>query len=145
MNMTDISGIGEATAQRMKTHGIDSVEAVSHASIEQLVAIPGIGRDRAAALKEAANRLLSDATAGAKESDATAGAEESDGAAGPEASSTAQTPAGDGEKPERPKRKKEKKKTRKEKKGKKRKKGETTTKKKKKKDEGRKKRKKRGK
>ena len=61
MNITDISGIGDATAQRLKTHEIDSVEAVAQASIEQLAAVPGIGEDRAAALRESARRLLPEA------------------------------------------------------------------------------------
>ena len=60
MNTTDISGIGDATAQQMRTHGLDSVEAVARASIEQLVAVPGIGAARAAALRESARRLLPD-------------------------------------------------------------------------------------
>ena len=77
MNITDISGIGDATAQRLKTHGIDSVEAVAQASIEQLVAVPGIGPDRAAALRLSANRLLPD-TAVAEGADAVTGAEEED-------------------------------------------------------------------
>ena len=59
MNMTDISGIGDATAQRLKAHGIDSVEAVARAATEQLVAVPGIGAGRAAALRQSAIRLLS--------------------------------------------------------------------------------------
>lgn len=63
MNITDISGIGDATAQRLKAHGIDSVEAVAQASIEQLAAVPGIGANRAAALRESARRLLRGATA----------------------------------------------------------------------------------
>lgn len=77
MNITDISGIGDATAQRLRTHGIDSVEAVAQASIEQLVAVPGIGPDRAAALRLSANRLLPD-TAVAEGADAVTGAEEED-------------------------------------------------------------------
>lgn len=64
MNITDISGIGDATAQQMRTHGIDSVEAVAQASIEQLAAVPGIGAARAAALREAARRLLPNDEAG---------------------------------------------------------------------------------
>ena len=68
MIITDISGIREATAQQMESHGFDSVEAVAHASIEQLVAVPGIGASRAAALRASANRLLSEATPDAVES-----------------------------------------------------------------------------
>ena len=63
MNITDISGIGDATAQLLKAHGIDSVEAVAQASTEQLAAVPGIGANRAAALGESARRLLPDANA----------------------------------------------------------------------------------
>lgn len=70
MNITDISGIGDATAQQMRTHGIDSVEAVAQASIEQLAAVPGIGAARAAALGEAARRLLRDDEAGTEGSEA---------------------------------------------------------------------------
>ena len=86
MNITDISGIREATAQRMASHGIDSVEAVAHASIERLVAIPGIGAIRAAALRAAANRLLPEATDGWGVADseqlvATTGAEDSNASA----------------------------------------------------------------
>ena len=61
MNITDISGIGDTTAQRLKAHGIVSVEAVARASIEQLVAVPGIGADRAVALRQSAMRLLPEA------------------------------------------------------------------------------------
>ena len=64
MNITDISGIGDATAQRLKAHGIDSVEDVAQASIGRLAAVPGIGENRAAALRESARRLLPDAAAG---------------------------------------------------------------------------------
>lgn len=63
MNITDISGIGDATAQRLKTHGIASVEDVAQASIEQLAAVPGIGDSRAGALRESARGLLPDASA----------------------------------------------------------------------------------
>ena len=70
MNITDISGIGDATAQRLKAHGINSVEAVAQASIEQLAAVPGIGASRAAALGESARGLLPDASADAEGPDA---------------------------------------------------------------------------
>ena len=63
MNITDISGIGDATAKLLKAHGIDSVEAVARAEIEQLAAVPGIGPSRAAALRASARRLLPDTTA----------------------------------------------------------------------------------
>ena len=75
MNITDISGIGDSTAQQLKTHGIDSVEDVAQASIAQLAAVPGIGANRAAALKRSAIQLLPD-TSGAEETEAVTGAEE---------------------------------------------------------------------
>ena len=103
MNITDISGIGDVTAQRLKTHGIDSVEAVAQAFIEQLAAVPGIGANRAAALRESARRLLPDTAAEARSSE------------------TVPAPAGDGAEMERRKDGKGKKgkKGKKEKKGKK--------------------------
>ena len=70
MNINDISGIGDATAKQLKTHGIDSVEAVARAEIEQLAAVPGIGRSRAAALRASARRLLPDTTADAESPEA---------------------------------------------------------------------------
>ena len=73
MNITDISGIGDATAQLLKTHGIDSVEAVAQASIEQLAVVPGIGEDRAAALQGSARRLLPEAGGEAQTPDAVPG------------------------------------------------------------------------
>ena len=79
MNITDISGIGNATARVLKTHGIASVEAVAQASIEQLVAVPGIGEGRAAALRESAHRLLSDALAGAESPEAASTPDAEDG------------------------------------------------------------------
>ena len=115
MNITDISGIGDATAQRLKAHGIDSVEAVAQASIEQLAAVPGIGASRAAALGESARGLLPDASADAESAEAVpapAGDAE-------EGSETAAAPAGDGSEAKRKKDgKKEKGKKDKKKKGK---------------------------
>lgn len=70
MIITDISGIGDATAQRLKAHGFDSVEAIAQASIEQLAAVPGIGASRAAALGESARGLLPDASADAQSAEA---------------------------------------------------------------------------
>ena len=99
MNITDISGIGDATAQRLKAHGIDSVEAVAQASIEQLAAVPGISASRAAALGESARGLLPDASADAES------AEERPAPAGDaeEGSETAAAPDDDGAKAKRKK------------------------------------------
>ena len=159
MNITDISGIREATAQRMASHGIDTVEAVAHASIEQLAAVPGIGASRAAALRAAANRLLSEAAAGADESgvadsdqpDATTGteasvapAENTDGPAEPDTPPETATRDRKGETDG--KKRKAEKKRKKGKKGKKGKNGKKKEKKKRqKKDKGRKRSKKGGK
>ena len=71
MNITDISGIGDATARRLKAHGIESVEHVARASIEQLAAVPGIGENRAAALRESARGLRPDVAAGEESPEAT--------------------------------------------------------------------------
>ena len=132
MNITDISGIGDATAQQMRTHGIDSVEAVAQASIEQLAAVPGIGAARAAALREAARRLLPDDEAG------TEGSEAVPASAGDGATANGKDVK---EKKDRKKEKKDKKKGM----GKKRKKGKKDKKKGKKKDKGGKKKKNKGK
>ena len=136
MNITDISGIGDATAQQMRTHGIDSVEAVAQASIEQLAAVPGIGAARAAALREAARRLLRDDEAGTEGSEAVP-ASAGDGAT-----------ANGKDVKEKKDRKKDRKKEKKDKKkgmGKKRKKGKKDKKKGKKKDKVGKKKKNKGK
>lgn len=132
MNITDISGIGDATAQQMRTHGLDSVEAVAQASIEQLVAVPGIGAARAAALRESARRLLPDDDAG------TEGAEAVPASGGDGATASGQDVK---EKKDKKMGKKEKKKR----KDKKQKKGKKDKKKGKKKDKGGKKKKNKGK
>ena len=125
MNITDISGIGDATAQLLKAHGIDSVEAVAQASTEQLAAVPGIGANRAAALGESARRLLPDANADTPSSE------------------TVPAPAGDDTEMERTKDGKGKKKKKKKKKEKEKEKDRKKIRKKdgKKKDKGRKKKK----
>ena len=92
MNITDVSGIGDATAQQLKTHGFDSVEDVAQASIEQLAAVPGIGEGRAAALRESARGLLPEATAG-KQSPEAVPAPAGDAEEDPE---TVTAPDGDG-------------------------------------------------
>lgn len=133
MNITDISGIGNATARLLKTHGIASVEAVAQASIEQLVAVPGVGERRAAALRESARRLLPDAFAGAESPEAVSTpAGDAEGGSGIVAA-----PVDDGAKARRKKDGKGKK----GKKGKKGRKKEGKAEKKKKKDKGRRKKK----
>ena len=141
MNITDISGIGNATARVLKTHGIASVEAVAQASIEQLVAVPGIGEGRAAALRESARRLSSDAFAGAENPEAvsTPAGDAEDG------SEIVAAPVDDGAKAKRKKDGKGKK-GKKDKKGRKKEgKAEKKKEKKKKKDKGRRKKKNKGK
>ena len=90
MNITDISGIGDATAQRMKAHGFESVEDVAQASIERLAAVPGIGEVRAAALRDSARGLLPEAAAG----DESRQAVQAPGGNGTEDPETAAAPAG---------------------------------------------------
>ena len=118
MNITDISGIGDTTAQQMKAHGFDSVEAVAQATVEQLVAVPGIGAARAAALKESASRLLADTDAGTQ---GPAAVPISGGAA----TDGQEDGKGKGKDKDKKKRKEKRKKGKKDKKGKKEKKGKT--------------------
>jgi hypothetical protein len=56
--LIDIHGIGPNTARLLTEAGIDSVEAVAAASIQQICAVRGFGSIRAGVLKEAARSLL---------------------------------------------------------------------------------------
>lgn len=146
MNITDVSGIGDATAQRLETHGFDSVEDVAQASIDQLATVPGIGMDRAAALRESARGLLGEA-AEHEESPETAPTTAGEGedtpqpVAAPDDDDAATGGSEDGKGKKRKKGKKKYKKDKRDKKGKERKKKEKKKKTDGKKDKGRKKRK----
>jgi predicted RecB family nuclease len=58
--LIDIHGIGPNTARLLTEAGIDSVEAVAAASIQQICAVRGFGSIRAGVLKEAARNLLAE-------------------------------------------------------------------------------------
>lgn len=55
--LTDISGIGEATAALMIEHGIDSIETLTEGGLKKLILVPGFGEKRAATVLAAANAL----------------------------------------------------------------------------------------
>jgi len=56
--LTAVSGIGPSTEKELKAHGIDSVEALAVASIDQIMQVPGFGEFRALRMKDAAAALL---------------------------------------------------------------------------------------
>ncbi len=56
--LTDVKGIGEATAANLVGVGIDSAEALAAASSEEICACPGFGLARADAVQQAAHALL---------------------------------------------------------------------------------------
>lgn len=56
--ITDVTGIGPGTAGRLAAHGLRTVAALAAASLEEIRAVPGFGVARAAAVREAARRLL---------------------------------------------------------------------------------------
>lgn len=58
--LTDIAGIGESTAARLAEHGIDSVKALLKGGMKKLMAVPGFGEARAAAVLDAAALLKHD-------------------------------------------------------------------------------------
>lgn len=54
-DFTSVKGIGPATAAALRAAGFDSVAAAAEADLEELVAIPGVGRARATRVIAAAN------------------------------------------------------------------------------------------
>lgn len=56
--LTSLEGVGEKTLELLMEHGIQSVEELSQATLEQLTQIPGIGPRKAEILLEAARRCL---------------------------------------------------------------------------------------
>ncbi len=56
--LSDVKGVGEATAAILAKAGIDSVEALAAASIEDIASVPGFGPGRSAAVRAAAAVLL---------------------------------------------------------------------------------------
>lgn len=57
MNVQDLNGVGPVLAGRLERAGLGTVEAVAAASIEELVAVPGVGPSAAARLQEQARAL----------------------------------------------------------------------------------------
>lgn len=62
--LTSLEGVGEKTLGLLMEHGIQSVEELSRATLEQLTQIPGIGHKKAETLLEAARRCLDPAESG---------------------------------------------------------------------------------
>ena len=56
--LTDVKGIGGATATKLEGFGFDSAEALAAAAIEEIAACPGFGAARATTVHEAAIALL---------------------------------------------------------------------------------------
>ena len=57
--LTEIKGIGDATARRLEKIGIDSVEALAEAAPDKVMELKGISASRALQLVSAAKKLLS--------------------------------------------------------------------------------------
>lgn len=58
VELLDLPGVGEATAEELFKAGFDSLEAVAVAEIAELTAVPGIGPKTADSIKAAAAELL---------------------------------------------------------------------------------------
>jgi len=56
--LTDVKGIGDATAARLAEHKIRSVKAIAEAPKEKLAKVPGFGASRAAATIKSAKALM---------------------------------------------------------------------------------------
>lgn len=56
--LTDVKGIGGATAAKLAETGLDSAEALAAAAIEEIAACPGFGPARATTVRQAAIALL---------------------------------------------------------------------------------------
>ena len=57
-DLTNVSGIGPATAKLLSAHGIATAEDLARAPLDKLVSVPGFGESRAAAIRESANAFL---------------------------------------------------------------------------------------
>ena len=58
--LTDVKGIGPDAATKLGAIGISSAEGLCAAELSDIVAVPGFGRARAAAVQKAASALLAD-------------------------------------------------------------------------------------
>lgn len=71
--LTDITGIGEATAATLQAGGLKTAEDVANAAIEDITAVPGFGYTRAARVRALARDLVgSPAAANSGPADVTA-------------------------------------------------------------------------
>ena len=57
-NLEDVTGIGKATAERLKKAGIDTVEKLVKIELDELLKVKGIGESSANSLKEKASDYL---------------------------------------------------------------------------------------
>ena len=69
-SLTQVKGIGPATARQLLSAGIPSAEALAEATLEQLTMLPGFGPFRAAQILENARQLMD----GSQAADVTAAA-----------------------------------------------------------------------
>jgi hypothetical protein len=63
--ITDVPGIGPATAEALAEHRIKTLRALASASLEKIAAVPGFSEARAAKVKAAAAALLAGQEIGA--------------------------------------------------------------------------------
>jgi len=61
--LTDIPGIGEATAATLQAGGLKTAEDVAAAAIEDITAVPGFGYTRAARIRSLAKELVGSSAA----------------------------------------------------------------------------------
>ena len=61
--LTDIPGIGEATAATLQAGGLNTADDVAAAAIEDITAVPGFGYTRAARIRSLARDLVGSSAA----------------------------------------------------------------------------------
>ena len=57
MNLTDLSGVGSKTAQRLRDSGFGSIGDIAKAKLLDLIAVPGVGKATAKKILEAAKEI----------------------------------------------------------------------------------------
>jgi N utilization substance protein A len=65
--VTELQGVGEKLKEKLVSAGIDSVQDLAKARLEDLMKIEGIGEKKASGLIEAAKKYLTPAKAGSKD------------------------------------------------------------------------------
>ena len=78
VQLTEINGIGAATAAGLNKAGINSIRSLADASIEDIAAVPGFGYTRAQQVRGLARFFLGGDEAGGHETAVTAAGEEAD-------------------------------------------------------------------